>query len=112
MPNAASQAPPNGQPQNFAHGQGRYFVSREWNLSDKKVSKALTLFDGHAQFSEIGLRGSRTIAKKSISDTLKFSNCLRTVRPGYSIVIWEWELSEMDLLLIICGYLNTCGSYL
>ena len=49
MPNAASQTPPNGQPQNFAQGSIRILFGREWNLSDKKVSKALTLFDGHAQ---------------------------------------------------------------
>ena len=37
----------NHPPQN--QNQGRAFAAREWNLSDKKVSKALNLFDGHAQ---------------------------------------------------------------
>ena len=50
------QTPPAPTPDPWANSRptqnqnsARTFAAREWNLSDKKVSKALTLFDGHAQ---------------------------------------------------------------
>ena len=44
-----TSAPPQAPPAVNQMHSGRTFNTKEWNVSDKKVSKALTLFNGQAQ---------------------------------------------------------------
>ena len=49
-PNMAAPSRPTYQSQpNYYSHSAKTFVPKEWNVSDKKVSKALNLFNGHAQ---------------------------------------------------------------